>query len=263
MSNICPVCSTTRNHIFTAKILHKYDVNYLYCYNCGLLQTEKPYWLEEAYSDAIADADTGIISRNLRISRKLACILYFIYGKEGKYLDIAGGYGLLTRMMRDIGFDFYWEDIYCKNLFAKGFDSHSTKIPAKVVSAFEVLEHIEHPIEFIDKTLKKSEASTIIFSTYLYQGEPPEPENWWYYSFETGQHISFYQLKTLKSIAKQLSLYLYSYKEMHMLTNQKLPHNFIWSFFTGKFSIFLYEYIKLKMHSKTFEDHKLMLEKAL
>ncbi len=38
------------------------------------------------------------------------------------FLDYAGGYGVFTRLMRDIGFDFYWHDPYTQNLFANGFE---------------------------------------------------------------------------------------------------------------------------------------------
>jgi hypothetical protein len=39
--------------------------------------------------------------------------------KNGTFVDIGGGYGLLTRLMRDRGFDFYWKDPHCENIFAK------------------------------------------------------------------------------------------------------------------------------------------------
>ena len=45
----CPVCNGSRSVCFTAKVLGKYDVPYVYCGSCGLLQARSPYWLEEAY----------------------------------------------------------------------------------------------------------------------------------------------------------------------------------------------------------------------
>lgn len=99
----CPVCENKRSVCFSATILGKYQVDYFYCDRCGLLQTETPYWLEESYQNAIADADTGLVSRNISISTILSRILFFLFDRQGKYLDIAGGYGMLTRLMRDIG----------------------------------------------------------------------------------------------------------------------------------------------------------------
>ena len=36
-------------------------------------------------------------------------------------LDIGGGTGLLTRLLRDVGFEAQWSDEYCDNIFAQGF----------------------------------------------------------------------------------------------------------------------------------------------
>jgi Methyltransferase domain len=261
MNNICHICSSKREKSFQATVLCKYEVDYYYCSNCGLLQTENPYWLAEAYNSAIADADTGLVARNIAISKRLACILLSFFDKEGKYLDIAGGYGLLTRLMRDIGFDFYWSDLYCENIFAKSFEGDSSKKPFSAITAFEVLEHIYEPIEFIKKSFQDAESSTIIFSTELFQGSPPKPDSWWYYAFETGQHISFYQIKTLQTIADKLSLKLYSHKNIHMLTNKPIIQEFLWKIMAGRFSNIYCELVKRNMQSRIFTDHKFLLQK--
>lgn len=257
----CPICLSERDICFKSTVLNKYSVNYLYCNNCGFLQTEQPHWLEEAYSSAIADADTGLVARNIAISKKLACIIFFLFGKEGKYLDVAGGYGMLTRLMRDIGFDFYWSDLYCTNILARGFELSANEKYLNTITAFEVLEHVYNPIEFIHNSLNEFNTSTIIFSTELFQGNPPNPDNWWYYTLETGQHISFYQLRTLQFIADKLSLNLYSNKNIHMFTDKYKPKKIIWELMTSRFSNVLYKYVKKQMKSKTFSDHKLTLSK--
>jgi 2-polyprenyl-3-methyl-5-hydroxy-6-metoxy-1,4-benzoquinol methylase len=259
--NNCPICHHERIKYFEAQVLCKYEVSYLFCTNCGFLQTEKPYWLDEAYSNVIADADTGLVARNISISKKLACILFFLFPKEGKYLDVAGGYGMLTRLMRDIGFDFYWSDIYCENILAKGFERSTNDKLFSAITAFEVLEHVHNPIEFIQSSLKEFNVSTIVFSTELFQGSPPSPESWWYYTLETGQHISFYQLKTLNFIADKLSLNLYSHKNTHILTDKHISKKIIWKLMTSRFSKIIYKYIKKQMKSKTVSDHKLILNK--
>ncbi len=46
--------------LFTAKVLGKYDVQYYQCVITGFIQTEEPYWLEEAYSSAITKLDIGL-----------------------------------------------------------------------------------------------------------------------------------------------------------------------------------------------------------
>jgi 2-polyprenyl-3-methyl-5-hydroxy-6-metoxy-1,4-benzoquinol methylase len=173
---------------------------------------------------------------------------------------MAGGYGMLTRLMRDIGFDFYWSDFYCENILAKGFDASTTTNQFCVITAFEVLEHVYDPIEFIQKSMKDAGTSTIIFSTCLFSGDPPKPESWWYYSFETGQHISFYQVKTLEFISNKLSLYFYSHGNIHMLTAQPIIQKQLWGIITGRLSNIYYEFIRRNMQSKTFNDHKFLMK---
>ena len=36
------------------------------CPKCGYVQTETPYWLEQAYVHAINRSDTGLLRRNAR-----------------------------------------------------------------------------------------------------------------------------------------------------------------------------------------------------
>ena len=255
MTSICSLCKSSRREVFSATLLKKHQVDYFYCERCGLLQTEEPFWLEEAYADAIADADTGLVARNQSIARRLSALLYFCFDKHGKYLDTAGGYGLLTRLMRDIGFDFYWHDEYCQNLFARGFESDKLQGPVSAVTAFEVLEHIPDPLPFIGNLLRENDSSTLILTTELFAGNPPPPGEWWYYTPDTGQHVSFYQTRTLRFLANQLSLNLYSHRNVHVLTDRKL-NNGIFKLLTGKGSWLGYGWIRTRMPSRTFPDHE-------
>jgi len=253
----CPICSGQRREIFQARILNKYNVRYFFCDSCGLLQTEEPYWLEEAYRSAIADADTGLISRNLDIARKLSSLLYFCFDPQDHYAEFAGGYGLLTRLMRDRGFDFHWYDPYCKNIFARGFewDQLEGKIPSRAVTAFEVIEHVLNPVTFLSNAIARAQTSTVIFSTFLYEGEPPLPEKWWYYSLSSGQHISFFRRQTLLKLAEQLGLHLHSNGWFHVMTTERM-HQAAFRFCTGKMARLSDAYVKLRLPSKTFDDHQ-------
>jgi hypothetical protein len=255
----CPICESKREHCFTEKLMHKYEVQYLYCDSCGLLQTEEPYWLNEAYENAIADADTGLTARNIAISRKLACVLFLWFPRHGKYLDNAGGYGMLTRLMRDIGFDFYWFDQYCENYLAKGFERDRAALPFSAVTAFEVLEHVSDPLKFIGDSLKESQSSTMIFSTELFVDTPPRPNAWQYYAFATGQHISFYQKRTLQVLAQKLSLNFYSSKGLHIITDRVIKNQTMFDVMTGIASHFFVRYVQKKLGSKTQQDYDCMM----
>lgn len=220
----CTICGADERHAFSHRVLGKYDCRYFVCDSCGFLHAEEAYWLDEAYSSAISFADTGLVHRNLKNAKILSAILFLLFDRHGRYLDVAGGYGLLTRLMRDNGFDFYWRDKYCQNLLARGFEAERVSPPFTAVTAFEVLEHVQEPLGFIEDALLSAGTKTIFFSTELYDGVPPHPEDWWYYAFGTGQHISFYKRKTMQLIAKKLGLNYYVSGSMHLLTDHNFSH---------------------------------------
>jgi 2-polyprenyl-3-methyl-5-hydroxy-6-metoxy-1,4-benzoquinol methylase len=233
----CSICDSLMNLDFSSLLMRKYQVNYYKCDCCGLLQTEKPYWLDEAYSRPIANEDTGIVLRNISNSIKIAVIIFFLFDRKLRYVDVAGGYGLFTRLMRDIGFNFFWDDKYCKNIFSEGFEFTDSKIDVEGVTSFEVIEHIYDPVQFIKETFQQFNSRTFIFSTEVYRGETPSL-NWDYYAFNSGQHISFYKIDTLKEVANKLGLYFYSSHGIHIITNKKI-NKFLYFLITSKLRFLL------------------------
>lgn len=194
----CKICGHQTNHIMDGKILDKYNVKYFHCPNCDFVQTEEPYWLAEAYIDPINKYDTGIMVRNL-VCVEIAKKLLKKY-KSKNILDYAGGYGIFTRMMRDLGFNVYWSDKYCENIIATNCEWNNENIDALTI--FECFEHFVDPIKEIDHLFSISD--TILCSTLLFKpGQPKPVDKWWYYAPQTGQHISFYSEKTIKFVAKK------------------------------------------------------------
>ena len=215
----CPISGKLMNPAFTETILNKYNVTYYYSDESGLLKTEKPYWLSEAYAQPINETDTGLVQRNIFHCELLEVIIEALSMRNGKFLDVAGGYGLLTRLMRDKGFDCYSKDKYCQNLFAKAFEPASEEDRFDAIFAFEVLEHIENPLEFLATLFNQYGCRTAIFSTVTFKMKIPS-RDWWYYSFETGQHITFYQTRTLEMLANRLKCKYYKINSgFHIITD--------------------------------------------
>jgi len=212
---------------------------------------EEPYWLEEAYQEAANSSDTGILSRNYYLSNQAANIIFCLFNKQGKFLDYAGGYGILTRLMRDLGFDYYWFDLYAKNIFARGFEYNPQIGNIELITSFESFEHFSNPTEEIEKMLSISK--NILFSTELLPNPLPGPENWWYYGLNHGQHISFYSKTTLEYIAKKYHLQLYTQGSLHLLTENKInPLFFKIILRANRFG--LCKFVSRSMKSKTFGD---------
>ena len=252
----CKICNQENKSIFSAMILNKYNIKYYHCARCNFLQTEEPYWLDEVYKESINTSDTGYMQRNLNLSKKLTILLSLIFNKNDSFLDYAGGYGVFTRLMRDIGFNYYWDDKYTINLFARGFEYSKEGIDA--ITTFESFEHFINPLEEIEKMLQISK--TVIFSTELLSSDVPETKDWWYYGLDHGQHISFYNENTFQFIANKYGLNYYNLGSLQLLTNKNIPQ---YVKLVLKFSKFrLHEILQKQLKSKTWSDHLKMSNKS-
>lgn len=226
----CKICKSDTDLHFSKLVLGKYDVSYYKCPNCYFIQTEDPYWLDEAYnSGAISALDTGIIARNLNLSQQTKQIILdnFVDFSNFKGLDYGGGEGITTRIFRDMGFNFYRYDLYAENLYARFFDIKDLPLGTRfnVLTAFEVFEHLIDPMKEIEKMLEYSDL--LLFSTEL---QPSDSTvnlfNWWYIVPEGGQHISFYSNKTLQFIALKFNLNFYTNGyNLHILSKKVILKN--------------------------------------
>lgn len=218
----CKICSSQSLHFFTAQVLNRYEVDYFQCSSCGFVQTEEPYWLAEAYKEAIASSDVGYVLRNTLFSKVTSHLIFNLLEHDQRFLDYGGGYGLFTRIMRDWGYDFFWSDKFCENIFAKGFEGDlQTSQSYELITAFEVFEHLTDPLETIATLLESTD--NIFFSTELLPDSNPTPENWWYYNPQEGQHIAIYTPQSLLEIAQRFNLNVYSNSlNLHLLTRRDL-----------------------------------------
>jgi len=206
-TSTCTVCGTAMDHFDRGVVLGKYEVEFHRCRGCGLIAAPDPTWLEEAYSSAIYDGDSGLLRRSRLLSSVTSTLIRSERLTKGTFLDWAGGYGTLARMMRDKGYDFYTVDAYAKNLLAPGFDGDESR-SYDLVTAFEVVEHIADPVPELEPITRLNDR--FFFTTQLQPAEPPRPESWFYYALDSGQHVAFHTLDSLRIVAERLGYQLTS-----------------------------------------------------
>jgi len=247
----CRICNNESIEHFSLVIMNKYTIRYFLCETCFFLQTEDPYWLKEVYTDSAGTNDTGIVARSIYYSKLVTVLISLELDKKGSFLDFGGGCGLFTRLMRDVGFDYYWSDPYAENLLAKGFEYDPKNGAVELVTSFESFEHFADPIKEITQMFSYS--SSIFFSTETLSLPPPPSGQWYYYAPHHGQHISFYSLRTFRYIAEQFNAHYYTNGSgLHLLTRKRIS--------SARFELivqygkFLYPLLKRRMRSRTTED---------
>lgn len=213
----CKVCGTPSGFFGETELLKKYRAQYFRCAICGFIQTEHPYWLEEAYSSAIAKQDVGIMQRNLVNCEVTSAVLNLMFPRTTSAVDFGAGHGVLVRLMRDRGFNFFWSDLHATNDYAQGFESHDGST-YDFLTAFEVLEHLVNPMEELSKLMSLS--VNVLVSTCIVPQPAPGLADWWYYTPTTGQHVAFYTLESLRLLAKQFGRNLLSHGSYHLFTTR-------------------------------------------
>jgi hypothetical protein len=225
-SNTCRVCHGSTNPFFKKKVMGRHEVHYFQCGDCGHVQTETPYWLDEAYSNLNFKRDVGMADRSVTCAKKVASLSYKLsIPREGKFLDWGAGTGLMVRLCRDHGLDCYYSDRYSKNIFAMGFESLQNPLPGsyRFITAFEVAEHFPNPVEDFREILRLK-PEYLLFSTLLYDNQG---ESWWYFT-EDGQHVAFYTRRSLEVIARSFGYHLSSDNcGTHLFSTEKLGDSLI------------------------------------
>lgn len=225
----CLICGNNNTVIlFEAAVMFKLKVRYYQCGNCASIQTEKPYWLDEAYKKAITAADIGLLARNIDLSNSVFDLVVNNFDCSKRFLDFGGGYGVMVRLLRDRGLDFYRQDIYCENLFAINHDIADLIEQARqfeLVTCFEVFEHVHDPHKLFEE-LQKYAPNILISTQLLPTKEFKSAADWWYFAPEMGQHVTFYTLRSLEIIARQYNMHLYSNgQNLHLFTSGELVKN--------------------------------------
>lgn len=203
MTSLCPVCEQPTVPWGTSTLLGDVRADYVRCPACGLIRAENPNWLTRAYGAAISDLDIGLLSRCLALSHVTSAVISAERLRSGCFLDWAGGYGTLARLMRDRGYNFVDHDPMAVNVFAgRNRLKELTGKHFDAVTAFEVLEHLADPVGQLREVAHLTDM--LLVTTQVIPNPAPRPGNWDYYAPETGQHITFYTPQTIAELATKL-----------------------------------------------------------
>lgn len=194
IASACRLCGGPTAACFVLAVMAKYRVEYLRCERCGSLQTEKPYWLGEAYAHNLSHLDTGAAQRNT--NNLAACYAVAKLFGLRKVLDMGGGDGLLCRLLRDYGINCFVKDKYAAPSYAQGFSEPDFDQPDLVIAS-ELLEHLADPGAELDEIFGPR-PPVLLVTTAIYSGQGTE---WWYLAPEAGQHVFFYSRSALELIA--------------------------------------------------------------
>ena len=189
----CRLCGADAAYKFTTKLIAKYDVRYFVCSGCGSLETEPPFWLDEAYSLNLGDLDCGSAQRNLH--NFAACLAIARIWGINSAVDFGGGDGLLTRLLRDRHLDCYVEDKYGSPTYAQQFSTPPERTDA--IFAFEVLEHFVDPKAELGALFARK-PKVLFGTTSRFTGQGAD---WWYLSRRSGHHVFFYTSAAMHHIA--------------------------------------------------------------
>jgi hypothetical protein len=200
---LCRLCAGDTAFCFKKKLLKKHNVSYLLCEQCGSLQTEYPYWLEEAYTPENERFDTGAAYRSLQNAAFLFSLYHALaFDRPLSVLDYGCGTGLLVRQLRDAGVEAFGYDAFTVPRYAVGFRKDEiTK--NTLVNLCEVAEHFVEPATEFRKIFTNRPPAVVIQTEIMQQPD----YNWNYLSSEMGQHVFFYSKRAIKLVA---DLYNYS-----------------------------------------------------
>lgn len=204
----CRLCDNESRYLFSKSVLQKYNIAYFECTHCKSLQTESPYWLDEAYS-VISSTDVGEVERAQRQQVRTFFLCKVLgLAPSARILDWGAGDGLGVRMMRDVGLNAFWSDKYARNRYARGFEQGPPH-QYSMVTSIEVWEHFANPREEIEKIFS-FDPEVVFVSTGLYSSQGSD---WNYLHPLRGRHVFFYS-----EAARRYCAHVFGY---HVLTQKQ------------------------------------------
>lgn len=192
----CRLCNAPTAQVFEKTLLGKHSVRYYQCSDCGCLQTETPYWLDEAYVPENEQYDTGQVQRSLQNAAFVRTLLKVCEVPASRVVDFGCGSGLAVRLLRDLGFDAWGFDRFSAPRLALGFQTEQLA-GTDVFNLCEVAEHLDQPRKLMDELLAVRPALVVVQTGLLEAIDP----DWPYLAPDHGQHIFFWTMKGWQMLA--------------------------------------------------------------
>lgn len=177
-----------------------FPVYYALCSECGFcFAPEFSEWTLEDFASKIYNSDYAQVDPdydNARPRQNAKNLTEWLgdYGQGIRHVDYGGGNGLLSQLLRDLG----WRSI-SYDPFVHGQLRPKELGQFELVTAFEVFEHVPD-VQKLASELSSllAEDGIILFSTLLSDGNlgPHQRLSWWYASPRNG-HISLFSRDSL------------------------------------------------------------------
>lgn len=198
---LCAVCSGSTKFLFSFKVLGEHQAFLRECLTCRFTYIANPHWLDESFSSELNDLDIGSVDRCLVLADFVEALIRSLKSSKSRFLDWGGGYGLLSRIMRDRGLDFVSHDIYTRPLFVESSSNLNGETFGLIIMS-EVALHLVDPVPVLTKIMESTDV--LVFTAVI--APTAIPNDWWYLMPDTGQHVAIYHEETLQALAKQLGV---------------------------------------------------------
>jgi len=200
-------------------------VYYAQCGYCGFcFAPEMCGWSLEVFSERVYNHDYPSVDPDYLDARpraNAAMLAKMFTGFPATHLDYGGGNGLLSALLRDVG----WASVSYDPFVDRAAVISSTG-RFDLITAFEVFEHVPDVQALMGNLCSLLAPNGIIlFSTLLSDGniQPNRRLSWWYAAPRNG-HISLFSSKSLEILARQNGFNFGSFsKGLHIFFKNSPP----------------------------------------
>ncbi len=213
------ICNEQADQVLNYMISGGQQATLVQCKRCRYLFVQNPTWVEGSFESDLNRFDLGSVDRSIIVADFIESLTRSSKSKSLSFLDWGGGYGLLTRLCRDRGIDMVNFDPYVRPIFS-GPSQVDELVKREVLVASEVFLHLVNPLRELRNLLNF--ADSVVVTAVV----PPQNVSaaWWYLMPETGQHVSFFPVTTLKELARRSGTFLYTDRRFfHLFAKQRLP----------------------------------------